>query len=69
MTNSGEYPITLRANYNTMRCEIRRAYKINFGKPNSIESLLGILIKATAKVARIGCVDRHNECKRYPRRV
>jgi len=45
-SEGGEYPITLRANYNTMRCEIRRAYKINFGKPNSIESLLGILIKA-----------------------
>ncbi|KYN29334.1 hypothetical protein ALC57_01227 [Trachymyrmex cornetzi] len=28
-----EYPITIRANYNTMRCEIRCAYRINFGKP------------------------------------
>ena len=36
----GEYPITLRANYNTMRCEIRCAYRINFDKPNSIGSLL-----------------------------
>ena len=45
----GEYPITLRANYNTMRCEIRRAYKINFGKPNSSESLLGILIKLRSR--------------------
>jgi len=36
----GEYPIMLRANYNTMRCEIRYAYKINFGKPNSIGSQL-----------------------------
>ncbi|KYN26859.1 hypothetical protein ALC57_03760 [Trachymyrmex cornetzi] len=31
-----EYPITIHANYNTMRCEIRCAYRINFGKPNSI---------------------------------
>ena len=37
--DGGEYPITLRANYNTMRCEIRYAYRINFGKPNSIGSL------------------------------
>jgi len=31
---------TLRANYNMMRCEIKYAYRINFGKPNSIGSLL-----------------------------
>jgi len=43
--NGGEYPITLRANYNTMRCEIRCAYRINFGKPNSIGSLLGFSSK------------------------
>jgi len=35
----GEYPITLRTNYNTIRCEIRCAYRINFGNPN--RSLLG----------------------------
>ena len=35
----------LRANYNTMRCEIRCAYRINFGKPNSIGSLLGFSSK------------------------
>jgi len=35
-----EYPITFGANYNTMRCEIRCAYRINFGKPNSIGLLL-----------------------------
>ncbi|KYQ53616.1 hypothetical protein ALC60_01405 [Trachymyrmex zeteki] len=40
-----EYPITLRANYNTMRCEIRCTYRINFGKPNSIGSLLGFSSK------------------------
>ena len=39
--NDGEYPITLRANYNTMRCEIKCAYSIHFGKPNNIGSLLG----------------------------
>ena len=37
----GEYPITLRAIYNIMRCKIRCAYRINFGKPNSIGSMLG----------------------------
>ncbi|KYQ48103.1 hypothetical protein ALC60_12865 [Trachymyrmex zeteki] len=42
---SGEYPITLRANYNMMRCEIRCAYIINFSKPNSIGSLLGFSSK------------------------
>ncbi|KYN21207.1 hypothetical protein ALC57_06424, partial [Trachymyrmex cornetzi] len=36
-----EFPKTIRANYNTMRCEIRCAYRINFGKLNSIGSLLG----------------------------
>ncbi|KYQ53671.1 hypothetical protein ALC60_04438 [Trachymyrmex zeteki] len=41
----GEYPITVRANYNTMRCEIRCAYRINFGKPNNIGSLLGFSLK------------------------
>ncbi|KYN20017.1 hypothetical protein ALC57_07638 [Trachymyrmex cornetzi] len=40
-----EYPITLRANYNTMRCEIRCAYRINFGMSNSIGSLLGFSSK------------------------
>ncbi|KYN05095.1 hypothetical protein ALC62_04009 [Cyphomyrmex costatus] len=39
--DDAEYPITLRANYNTMRCEIACAYRINFDKPNSIGSLLG----------------------------
>ncbi|KMQ88088.1 hypothetical protein RF55_12484 [Lasius niger] len=37
----GEYPIVLRANYNTMRSEIKCAYRINFSKPNNIGSLLG----------------------------
>ena len=39
----GEYPTTLRANYNTMRCVIRCAYRINFD--NSIGSLLGFSSK------------------------
>jgi len=39
----GKYPITLRANYNEM--EIRCAYRINFDKPNSIGSLLGLSSK------------------------
>lgn len=36
-----EYPIVLRANYNTMRSEIKCAYRINFTKPVNIGSLLG----------------------------
>ncbi|KMQ83507.1 hypothetical protein RF55_19840 [Lasius niger] len=35
------YPIVLRANYNTMRSEIKCAYRIDFSKPNNIGSLLG----------------------------
>ena len=38
---NGEYPIVLRANYSTIKSEIRCAYRINFGKPNNIGSLLG----------------------------
>ena len=45
-SNGGDKdPITIRANYNTMRCEIRCAHKINFGKPNNIGSLLGFTSK------------------------
>jgi hypothetical protein len=36
-----EYPIMLRGNYNTMRSEIKCAYRINFRIPNNIGSLLG----------------------------
>jgi len=36
-----EYPIVLRANYNTMKSEIKCAYRINFTKPDNIGSLLG----------------------------
>jgi len=35
-----EYPI-VRANYNTMKSEIKCAYRINFTKPYNIGSLLG----------------------------
>jgi len=59
-SEGGEYPITLRANYNTMRCEIRCAYRINFSQPNRIAA--GILVEAytaAAKVARIGRVDQY----------
>jgi len=38
-----EYPIMLRANYNTMKSEIKCAYRINFTKPDNIGSLLGFL--------------------------
>jgi hypothetical protein len=36
-----DYPIVLRANYNTMRSEIKCAYRVNFSRPNTIGSLLG----------------------------
>lgn len=36
-----EYPIMLRANYNTMKSEIMCAFRINFSKPHNIGSLLG----------------------------
>jgi len=33
--------ITIRANYNTMKSEIKSAYTVNFSKPNSLGPLLG----------------------------
>lgn len=36
-----DYPLTIRANNNTMKSEIKCAYRINFTKPNNIGSLLG----------------------------
>ena len=36
-SKGGEYPLMLRANYNTMRCEIRCAYRINFVSPTSLD--------------------------------
>jgi hypothetical protein len=36
-----EYPIVLRANYNTMKSEIKCAFRVNFNKPNNVGSLLG----------------------------
>lgn len=36
-----DFPIVLRANNNTMKSEIKCAYRINFTKPNNIGSLLG----------------------------
>lgn len=38
---SGGSVLTLRGNDNTMRSEIKCAYRINFAKPNNIGSLLG----------------------------
>ena len=35
------YPLTIRANNNTLKSEVCCAYRINFTKPNSIGSLLG----------------------------
>jgi len=39
----GERSIVLQANENTMKCELRCAYRINFEKPNNIGSVLGFL--------------------------
>ncbi|KYN09364.1 hypothetical protein ALC57_18522 [Trachymyrmex cornetzi] len=47
-----EYPITLRANYNTIKREIRCAYRINFDRPNSIGSLLGFSSKRILRPRR-----------------
>ena len=35
-----EYPLTIRANNNTMKSEIKCAYRVNFIKPHNIGSLL-----------------------------
>ncbi|KYQ47517.1 hypothetical protein ALC60_13458 [Trachymyrmex zeteki] len=37
----GEFPLVIRANNNTMRSEIKCAYRIDFTKPHNIGSLLG----------------------------
>lgn len=42
-----EYPLSLRPNVNTMRSEIRCAFRINFAKPNTIGPLLGFSIPRT----------------------
>ncbi|KYN29964.1 hypothetical protein ALC57_00580, partial [Trachymyrmex cornetzi] len=36
-----EFPLVIRVNNNTMRSEIKCAYRINFTKPRNIGSLLG----------------------------
>ena len=41
INDDSEEAIVIRANHNTMKCEIKCAYKINFNKANSIGSLLG----------------------------
>ncbi|KYN22256.1 hypothetical protein ALC57_05341 [Trachymyrmex cornetzi] len=50
--DGAEYPITIRANYNTMRCDIRCAYRINFDRSNSIGSLLGFSSKHILRPGR-----------------
>lgn len=39
--DENEYPLMIRANNNTMKSEIKCAYRINFTKPDNIGSLLG----------------------------
>ncbi|KYQ53762.1 hypothetical protein ALC60_07308 [Trachymyrmex zeteki] len=41
MDEDGEFPLVIRANNNTMRSEIKCAYRIYFTKPRNIGSLLG----------------------------
>jgi len=38
---TSEYSLIIRANNNTMKSEIKCAYRINFTKPHNIESLFG----------------------------
>lgn len=42
-----DYPLLLQPNVNTMKSEIKCAFRINFAKPNSIGSLLGF---STARI-------------------
>lgn len=44
-----DYPLIIRANNNTMKCEIKCAYSINFTKPGNIGSLLGFSSNRTLK--------------------
>jgi hypothetical protein len=41
LNKDDEYPILIRANLNTMKSEIKCAYRVNFNKPNNIGSLFG----------------------------
>ncbi|KYN29528.1 hypothetical protein ALC57_01025 [Trachymyrmex cornetzi] len=48
-----EFLLVIRANNNTMKSEIKCAYRINFTKPRNIGSLAGIFIESRAEAATV----------------
>jgi len=59
------YSFIIHANNNTMKSEIKCAYRVNFTKPHNIWSLLGFFIESRAGVAtvRIRRIDKYHQCK------